>query len=78
MKRNLNVENDSTLPKKRKPRKPMTAEQKAAASERLAKAREKRLKENPPEYKSSHPSVLARGDDDAWSHIKVKQWIKTQ
>ena len=78
MKRKLNVENDSTLPKKRKPRKPMTAEQKAAASERLAIAREKRLKENPPEYKSIHPSVLARGDDDAWSHIKVKQWIKTQ
>tara|TARA_Y100000385_G_C12912113_1_gene558799 strand:- start:100 stop:567 length:468 start_codon:yes stop_codon:yes gene_type:complete len=56
----------------------MTAEQKAAASERLAIAREKRLKENPPEYKSIHSSVLARGDDDAWSHIKVKQWIKTQ
>ena len=78
MKRKLNVENDSTLQKKRKPRKPMTAEQKAAASERLAIAREKRLKENPPEYKSIHPSVLAKGDDDAWSHIKVKQLIKTQ
>lgn len=78
MKRTMNVENDNTLPKKRKPRKPMTAEQKAAAGERLAKAREKRLAENPPEYKSIHPDVLARGDDDAWSHINVKKWIKTQ
>ena len=72
------VETDSTLPKQRKRRKPMSAEQKAAAAERLRVAREKRLKENPPEYKSIHPNVLARGDDDAWSHIKVKQWIKTQ
>ena len=32
----------------RKPRKPMSAEQKAAAVERLAKAREKRMLENPP------------------------------
>jgi len=74
------VENDSTLPKRkiRKARKPMSAEQKAAAAERLAIAREKRLKENPPEYKSIHPSVLERGDDDYLSHKKVKQWIKTQ
>ena len=34
-------------PKKRKPRKPMTDEQKAAASERLAKAREAKLEKNP-------------------------------
>jgi hypothetical protein len=56
----------------------MTAEQKKAAGERLAKAREKRLAENPPQYKSIHPSVLEKGDDDAWSHKKVKEWIKTQ
>jgi len=72
------IENDSTLPKPRKKRKPMTAEQKKAAGERLAKAREKRLAENPPQYKSIHPSVLEKGDDDAWSHKKVKEWIKTQ
>ena len=73
------VENDSTIQKKtRKRRKPMSAEQKAAAAERLALAREKRLKENPPEYKSIHPNVLAKGDDHPWSHIKVKEWIKTQ
>ena len=56
----------------------MSAEQKSAAAERLALAREKRLKENPPEYKSIHPSVLEKGDDHAWSHKKVKEWIKTQ
>ena len=72
------VETDSTLPKQRKRRKPMSAEQKAAAAERLRVAREKRLKENPPEYKSIHPSVLERGEDDPWHHLKVKQWIKTQ
>jgi len=78
MARRARVETDSTIPKKRKTRKPMSAEQKAAAAERLAKAREKRLKENPPEYKSIHPDVLAKGDDHAWSHKKVKEWIKTQ
>ena len=71
------VENDSTI-KTRKRRKPMSDEQRAAAAERLALAREKRLKENPPEYKSIHPSVLEKGDDHAWSHKKIKQWIKTQ
>ena len=71
------IENDTTI-KTRKRRKPMSEEQKAAAAERLAKAREKRLKENPPEYKSIHPSVLERGEDDPWHHTKVKQWIKTQ
>ena len=78
MKRTVKVESDKTLPKTRKQRKPMTPEQKSAAAERLKLAREKRLKENPPEYKSIHPSVLAKGDDHAWSHIKVKEWIKTQ
>lgn len=78
MKRNVKIENDTTIPKTRKKRKPMSEEQKAAAAERLAIAREKRLKENPPQYKSIHPSVLAKGDDDQWSHLKVKEWIKTQ
>ena len=78
MARAVNIESDKTLPKKRKTRKPMSAEQKKAAGERLAIAREKRLAANPPEYKSIHPDVLARGDEDAWSHINVKKWIKTQ
>ena len=78
MARRANIESDKTLPKKRKQRKPMTAEQKKAAGERLALAREKRAKENPPEYKSVHPDVLAKGDEHPWSHINVKRWIKTQ
>ena len=72
------VENDSTLPKPRKRRKPMTAEQKAAAAERLAIAREKRAKENPPKYTNIHPSVVARPEDDAMSMKNVQKWIKTQ
>ena len=44
----------------------------------LLKDREKRLKENPPEYKSIHPDVLARLDTDPWNHKNVKRWIKTQ
>lgn len=62
----------------RKPRKPMTPEQKAAAVERLAKAREKRLRENPPEYKNIHPTVVALPDDHELSMKNIKQWIKTQ
>jgi hypothetical protein len=67
-------------PKKkvRRRRKPMTEEQKKAAAERLAKAREKRMKENPPEMKSVHPDVLALDDDHPWSLKNVRQWIKTQ
>ena len=64
--------------KPRKKRKPMTAEQKKAAGERLALAREKRLAENPPQYKSIHPSGVAKGDDDPLSMKKVQSWIKTQ
>ena len=78
MARAVNIESDKTLPKKRKTRKPMSAEQKKAAGERLAIARAKRAKENPPEYKSIHPDVLAKGDEHPWSHINVKKLIKTQ
>ena len=56
----------------------MTEEQKAAASERLRIAREKRLRENPPKYANVHPSVLEKGDDHPFSRKKVVQWIKTQ
>lgn len=63
-------------PKKtRKPRKPMTEEQKLAAAERLRKAREKRMKENPPQYKSVHPSVLRRSEHDPLNFLAVKNWI---
>ena len=56
----------------------MTEEQKAAASERLRVAREKRLRDNPPKYANVHPSVLEKGDDHPFSRKKVVQWIKTQ
>jgi hypothetical protein len=56
----------------------MTAEQKAAAAERLAKARAVRAKRNPPEYKNIHPKVLARKDSDPLCLSNVKEWIKEQ
>ena len=63
-------------PKKtRKPRKPMTEEQRLAAAERLRKAREKRMRENPPEYKNVHPSVLRRSEADPLNFLAVKDWI---
>ena len=78
MARRAKVETDSTLPKTRKRRKPMTAEQKAAAAERLALAREKRAKANPPKYTNIHPSVVAKPEEDAMSMKNVQKWIKTQ
>ena len=60
------------------PRRKMTDEQKAAASERLRVAREKRLRENPPKYANIHSSVLAKPDDDPLSRKNVVNWIKTQ
>lgn len=64
--------------KVRKKRKPMSPEQRAAAAERLAKAREKRMKENPPTYKNIHPSVLAIPEDQPMSLKNIRRWIKTQ
>ena len=64
--------------KVRKKRKPMSPEQRAAAAERLAKAREKRMKENPPTYKNIHPSVLAIPEDQPMSLKNIRKWIKTQ
>jgi len=62
-------------PKPKKKRKPMTPEQKAAAAERLAKARAAKA---PAKNESVHFSVLAL-DDDHWRSAKnVKNWIKTQ
>jgi len=64
--------------KARKPRKPMSAEQRKAAGERLAKAREKRAAANPPQYKNVHPAVLALPEDDAFYFKNVRKWIATQ
>lgn len=60
----------------RRKRKPMSPEQRAQAAERLKAAREKRQKNNPPDYKNVHPDVLARDDEYYLSHKKVKSWIK--
>ena len=66
-------------PKKRNRRKPMTEEQKAAAAERLAKAREARAAKNPDYGQSSiHESLRDLPDDYPINPKKVKQWIKTQ
>jgi hypothetical protein len=64
--------------KKYRKKRQMTEEQRQAASERLAKAREKRLKENPPQYKNIAPNVLALTEDDDLNMNNVKKWIKTQ
>ena len=66
-------------PKKRKPRKPMSAEQKAAAAARLEKARAARAEKNPDYGKSGiHESLHDLPDEHYISPKKVKQWIKTQ
>ena len=70
---------DWQAPKKRKPRKPMSEEQRVAASERLAKAREKRKEKNPDYGQSALPLSLKDLPEDHPRHPKkVKEWIKTQ
>ena len=65
--------------KRRKPRKPMSEEQRVAASARLEKAREKRRAKNPDYGMSSiHESLRNLPDDHPLHPNKVKQWIKTQ
>ena len=69
------VNNGWVAPKVRKKRKPMTEEQRQAATERLAKARAARA---PAKNESICSSVLNKGDDHFLSAKKVKEWIKTQ
>ena len=66
------TQNDGWKPRKK--RKPMTEEQRKAASERLALARSKKT---PTENTSIHPSVFALPDDHHLSAKKVKEWIKS-
>lgn len=66
----------SAVKKTRKRRKPMSEEQKAKAIERLADAREKRQKANPPSYTNVHESVKSLADDHAVSRKNVMEWIK--
>jgi hypothetical protein len=57
----------------------MSEEQKVAASERLAKAREVRAAKNPDYGKSGiHESLRNLPDDHQLNPMKVKQWIKVQ
>ena len=73
------MENKITTPKTRKKRKPMTAEQKVAASERLEKARAARVAKNPDYGMSSiHESLRDLPDNSPAHPNKVKVWIKTQ
>ena len=68
-------------PKKkvRKKRKPMTEEQRRAASERLEKARAARAAKNPDYGQSGiHPTLRDLPDDHPAHPKKVKLWIKTQ
>ena len=55
-------------------RKPLTPEQKAAAVERLAKAREAK---GPAQHQNIHPEVLAKPDDHFLSLKNVRSWIKS-
>ena len=81
-KKKIEVQTDNsnwTAPKTRKKRKPMTEEQRVAAAERLAKAREKRKEKNPDYGQSGiHPTLRDLPDESPISVKKVKQWIKTQ
>ena len=60
-------------PKVRKKRKPMTEEQRAAAAERLAKAR---LARGITGTKNVHPDVLSLPEDHPLAYAKVKEWLK--
>jgi len=71
----LRMEQLANQPKPRKRRKPMTAEQKKAAAERLAKARAAKKKTGSAP-KNVHPSVVAKDDSDMFSLKNVREWIK--
>ena len=78
----ITVETDNSnwqAPKKRKPRKSMSEEQRVAAAARLEKAREARAEKNP-DYGLSgvHESIRDLPDEHPIAPKKVKQWIKTQ
>ena len=61
-------------PKPRKKRKPMTEQQRAAAAERLEKARSMKT---PAQNPNIHPDILALPDEHFLSVKKVKSWIKS-
>ena len=66
-------------PKIKKKRKPMSEEQKAAAVERLAKAREKKASADPSYGKGNvHKSLWDLSIDHQLHPDKIKKWMKTQ
>ena len=71
MREELGIETKVSKPRKK--RKPMTEEQKAAAVERLAKARAAKGHTG---TKNIHPSVLALPEEHPLSYAKVKEWLK--
>lgn len=54
----------------------MNENQKQAAADRLAKAREERYKKNPPKYSQFSKHVVALPDEDEFSLKNVREWIK--
>ena len=78
----ITVQTDNSnwqAPKKRKPRKPMSEEQRVAAAARLEKAREKRKEKNPDYGQSGVATSLKDLPEEHPRHPKkVKEWIKTQ
>ena len=82
MVKKIKVQTDNSkwvAPKRKKKRKPMSEEQKAAAVERLAKAREKKAAADPSYGKSGvHESLWDLPKDHQLHPDKIKVWIKTQ
>jgi len=82
VKKKITVSTDNSkwaAPKTRKKRKPMSEEQKTAAVERLAKAREVRAAKNPDYGKGNfHESLRNLSADHQLHPDKVKKWMKTQ
>jgi hypothetical protein len=76
----VSTENNNWVqPKTRKKRKPMTEEQKIAASKRLAIAREKKVAADPTYGKGAiHKSLWDMPDNAQLHPDKIKLWIKTQ
>lgn len=54
----------------------MNEDQKKAAAERLAAAREQRFAKNPPAYAQYSQAVVALPDEDDFSMKNVRSWIK--
>jgi len=72
----MNGELPIEVKKRKKVKRTMTAEQKQAASERLAKARAARAANATPEYKNIHENVLKRDEDHPLSLPSIREVIK--